>query len=162
MKGLASRSVGTKTIRSFFVSAVSVSSASQPTSESFDDDDKLSSIVTLDNPIPQQLVRDDRMHGGSSFKRSRQSDDSTAPVSTVSLLTTEADADAFSWRPFEQLEAGWRVELSAETSKPYFRSLLGFLDGELRAGRTIYPPAADVFTAFNLCPLDQVKVSVPQ
>ena len=57
------------------------------------------------------------------------------------------------------MESGWRAELSDETSKPYFRSLLRFLDAELQAGRTIYPSAGDVFTAFNLCPLDQVKVN---
>jgi hypothetical protein len=78
-----------------------------------------------------------------------------APTSAASIIS---DAPS-QWRPFDQLEPGWRAELSDETSKPYFRSLLGFLDAELRAGRTIYPPAEDVFTAFNLCPLDQVKVT---
>jgi len=146
---------GSKTIKSFFISATA--SASQSSSEPVDG----VACSKRSNPHPP-LLDDASIIGssidtcnGSSLKRSRQSNDSTAP-SSAARVTSDAPSQ---WRPFDQLESGWRAELSDETSKPYFRSLLGFLDAELRAGRTIYPPAEHVFTAFNLCPLDQVKVT---
>lgn len=162
-KGLSASTGIKKTIRSFFISAAA--NASQSSSEPVGgDDSKGVGCSKRSNPLLSPLVDDtcaigssiDTCDGSSSLKRSRQSNDSIAPSSAGSL---SSDAVPSQWRPFDQLESGWRAELSDETSKPSFRSLLRFLDAELQAGRTIYPSAGDVFTAFNLCPLDQVKVN---
>jgi hypothetical protein len=61
------------------------------------------------------------------------------------------------WALFDNLEPGWKASLSAEFNRPYFKSLLRFLESERRS-HTIYPPVCDMFSAFNLCPLEQVKV----
>jgi hypothetical protein len=63
------------------------------------------------------------------------------------------------WKPLDTLDSSWKPHVLNEFSKPYFKRLLSFLDSEFKS-QTIYPAAAEVFSAFNLCPLDQVKVSM--
>jgi uracil-DNA glycosylase len=53
--------------------------------------------------------------------------------------------------------SSWQQVLSSELEQPYFQQLQAFLDTE-RQTQTIFPPAADVFTAFQLTAYDQVKV----
>jgi hypothetical protein len=57
------------------------------------------------------------------------------------------------------LESGWREALRAEESKPYFTKLSTFVQSECTSHK-VYPPIQEVFTAFNLCPLNQVKIVV--
>ena len=57
------------------------------------------------------------------------------------------------------LPASWQAALEAEFSAPYFHTLKDFLVEE-RATQTIYPPAADVFSALRFTPLENVKVLV--
>lgn len=56
-----------------------------------------------------------------------------------------------------RLPPSWRRVLSDELSEPYFQELQTFLRDERRR-HTIYPPAKDVFAAFELTPFDQVRV----
>jgi len=58
-----------------------------------------------------------------------------------------------------KIEEGWKTRLKDEFNKSYFLSLAGFIREEYRSGR-IYPPAALIFNAFNLCPFDSVKVVI--
>ncbi|MGY2895335.1 uracil-DNA glycosylase [Deinococcus sp. UYEF24] len=57
------------------------------------------------------------------------------------------------------LPASWQSALEAEFAAPYFHTLKDFLVEE-RAAHTIYPPAADVFSALRFTPLEKVKVMV--
>ena len=57
------------------------------------------------------------------------------------------------------LEDGWKSRLIKQTQKPYFKTLESFLDNEMKT-KTIYPAKADIFSCFNLCPFDQVKVVI--
>ena len=41
-----------------------------------------------------------------------------------------------------------------------FSSIEKFLGNELKEGKTIYPPVDEIFTAFELTPLEQVKVVI--
>lgn len=59
-----------------------------------------------------------------------------------------------------QLESSWLQPLSAEFDKPYMRELRAFLLAEKRAGKTIFPPGAEFFNAFEHTPLDKVKVVI--
>ncbi len=56
-------------------------------------------------------------------------------------------------------EHSWQQFLQAETSKPYFKKLHAFVDGEY-GQQDIYPQADAVFRAFDLCPLDKVRVVI--
>jgi uracil-DNA glycosylase len=58
-----------------------------------------------------------------------------------------------------KIEDSWKKELSAEFAKPYFAELTDFVKKEYTS-TTVYPPAKLIFNAFNLCPLDQVKVVI--
>ncbi len=56
------------------------------------------------------------------------------------------------------LEASWKAALAEEFQKPYFEALITFLKDEKKKGKTLYPPGPQIFRAFDLCPLMQVKV----
>ncbi len=58
------------------------------------------------------------------------------------------------------LPKDWRKLLKAEFDQPYMKSLQAFLESEQEQGKTIYPPAEQIFTAFNLTPLSDVKVVI--
>ncbi|HEY8125749.1 MAG TPA: uracil-DNA glycosylase [Methylocystis sp.] len=58
-----------------------------------------------------------------------------------------------------RLEESWRKHLAAEFDQPYFRELREFVRGEYAASR-IYPPAPQIFRAFDECPFDRVKIVI--
>ena len=57
----------------------------------------------------------------------------------------------------DRLPADWRDALADEFAAPYFANLTAFV-AEQRAEHTVYPPDADVFSAFRATPLNKVKV----
>ena len=59
-----------------------------------------------------------------------------------------------------KIEQSWKEALATEFGKPYFESLVHFLREEKAAGKRIYPPGSQIFRAFDLTPLDQVKVVI--
>ena len=59
-----------------------------------------------------------------------------------------------------RIESSWKDALAGEFGKPYFESLVHFLHAEKAAGATIYPPGSQIFRAFDLTPVDKVKVVI--
>ncbi len=59
-----------------------------------------------------------------------------------------------------RIEKSWGKALSAEWDKEYFRELARKLHEEKDRGIVIYPPGSKIFRAFDLCPLDAVKVVI--
>lgn len=59
-----------------------------------------------------------------------------------------------------RIEQSWKDALAPEFEKPYFASLVRFLHAEKAAGKVIYPPGSLIFRAFDLTPVDQVKVVI--
>ncbi|WP_208991264.1 uracil-DNA glycosylase [Pseudovibrio sp. Tun.PSC04-5.I4] len=59
-----------------------------------------------------------------------------------------------------QFEDGWQSVLAPEMSKPYFQKLQDFLEAEERAGKTIFPPKAECYAAFEAAPLKDVRVVI--
>lgn len=51
----------------------------------------------------------------------------------------------------------WEEKLKPEYKKPYYRKLYERVNAEYASGKTIYPPADDIFNAFHLTPLHEVK-----
>ena len=58
------------------------------------------------------------------------------------------------------MEQSWKEALQSEFEKPYFAALVRTLHAEKAAGERIYPPGRDIFKAFELTPVDQVKVVI--
>jgi uracil-DNA glycosylase len=56
-----------------------------------------------------------------------------------------------------ELPPSWQAALSEEFSKPYFKDLAKFVDGERKANE-VFPPEDEVFSALQLTPYDQVRV----
>lgn len=59
-----------------------------------------------------------------------------------------------------KIEQSWKDALSAEFDKDYFINLTDFVRGEYLSGRAIYPEPKNIFNAFNLCPIDKVRVVI--
>ena len=59
-----------------------------------------------------------------------------------------------------QIEKSWKEALQSEFEKPYFAELVRFLHAEKDAGKVIYPPGSQIFKAFELTPVDKVKVVI--
>ena len=59
-----------------------------------------------------------------------------------------------------KIEQSWKNALKDEFEKPYFDSLVRFLHKEKSEGKTIYPPGPAIFRAFELTPIDKVKVVI--
>ena len=53
----------------------------------------------------------------------------------------------------------WQEALKAEYAKPYYKQLYQFVNEEYRT-RKIFPPGNDIFNAFHLTPLNQVKAVI--
>jgi uracil-DNA glycosylase len=59
-----------------------------------------------------------------------------------------------------KIEQTWKNALAGEFEKPYFASLVRFLREEKAAGTRIFPPGSQIFRAFELTPVPQVKVVI--
>lgn len=58
-----------------------------------------------------------------------------------------------------QLPSAWARVVGNEITQPYFLNLQTFLAAE-RTQHQVFPPADNVFTAFELTPFDQVRVVI--
>ncbi|AKP53678.1 uracil-DNA glycosylase [Cyclobacterium amurskyense] len=58
-----------------------------------------------------------------------------------------------------KIENSWKQLLGNEFNKPYFAALASFVKAEYET-KTIYPKANSIFKAFELCPVDKVKVVI--
>lgn len=58
------------------------------------------------------------------------------------------------------LEPGWLAALQAEFSAPYMVELKRFLQERKRLGKIIYPRGAEILRAFEVTPLDAVRVVI--
>lgn len=59
-----------------------------------------------------------------------------------------------------RIEQSWKDVLSGEFEKDYFKKLTDFVRSEYLSHKTIYPEPKNIFNAFNLCPLNEVKVVI--
>lgn len=58
-----------------------------------------------------------------------------------------------------RIDESWRRHLVREFDKPYFGELREFVRAEYQRG-AIFPPAAQIFRAFDACPFDAVEVVI--
>lgn len=59
-----------------------------------------------------------------------------------------------------KIEQSWKNALAGEFEKPYFASLVRFLHQERAEGHRVYPPGSMIFKAFELTPVQDVKVVI--
>lgn len=83
-------------------------------------------------------------------------DGEAASASTAAVAEVAPEAGL----PFGiAVDPSWEVVLGPEMRKPYFRTLWEFVESE-RAAHTVFPARNDVFAAFRLMSLNQVKVVI--
>ena len=59
-----------------------------------------------------------------------------------------------------RIEASWGTRLASQFAAPHMAALSSFLRAEKAAGKRIYPPASQIFRAFELTPFDRVKIVI--
>ncbi len=57
------------------------------------------------------------------------------------------------------INESWKTHLNKEFEKPYFTDLVAFIRSEY-TNHTCYPKGSQIFSAFDRCPLDTVKVVI--
>jgi uracil-DNA glycosylase len=70
---------------------------------------------------------------------------------------TEQDTGA---APEVRLEESWRRRLLPEFSQDYMQQLRTFLREQKQAGKQVYPPGNQMFSALNATPFDKVSVVI--
>jgi uracil-DNA glycosylase len=58
-----------------------------------------------------------------------------------------------------KIATSWKQRLSPEFEKPYFNQLTDFVKSEYQSG-TIYPPGKEIFSAFDYCDFDNLRVVI--
>jgi len=58
-----------------------------------------------------------------------------------------------------KIDETWKAVLKTEFQKPYWEELTKFVRNQYLTNK-VYPPAKNIFQAFDLCPLDKVKVVI--
>ena len=58
-----------------------------------------------------------------------------------------------------QIDPSWKAVLENEFSKPYFNKLTEYVKQQY-AENICYPKGKQIFSAFNHCPLNKVKVVI--
>ncbi len=58
-----------------------------------------------------------------------------------------------------KIEKSWKEVLAEEFSKEYWETLTSFVREQYKKN-TVYPPASQIFRAFDMCPFDKVKVVI--
>lgn len=57
------------------------------------------------------------------------------------------------------IENSWKNKLQQEFEKPYFKQLINFVKSEYES-KIIFPPAGEIFNAFDHCPFEKTKVVI--
>ena len=58
-----------------------------------------------------------------------------------------------------KIDSSWKKVLKTEFQEPYWEELTEFVRKQYLSGK-VFPPAKNIFRAFDLCPLDKVKVVI--
>lgn len=58
-----------------------------------------------------------------------------------------------------KIHSSWQSHLSDEFTKPYFQNLISFVKEEYSKSRC-FPKGSQIFSAFDFCPFDDVKVVI--
>lgn len=58
-----------------------------------------------------------------------------------------------------QIEPSWKELLADEFGKEYFQNLVSFVKSEYQSN-TCYPPGKEIFSAFDYCQLEELKVVI--
>ncbi len=75
------------------------------------------------------------------------------------VLTPKASHSTVVLLMYETLEESWKKALGDEFSQPYFTNLVSKIENSYK-NEPVLPAQVDIFNAFNLCPLNNVKVVI--
>lgn len=114
-----------------------------------EEESKLSSLT------PEQLERIAK-NKALALARKKESESKKANTTTMdSSAGSMSVMDAALVMPEK-----WKEKLKGEFDKPYFKKLVAFHTAQVAARKTIFPPTAQVFSAFYACDFDKISVVI--
>jgi uracil-DNA glycosylase len=102
-------------------------------------------LADVQRNLTSQFGGADSFHG---FGKTEPAPPKTAPSQALTLGITSTLTDP-----------SWRALLEPEFSKPYFKKLEKFVEKQYLT-KEVFPPRDLIFNAFNLCPLNKIKVVI--
>jgi uracil-DNA glycosylase len=72
----------------------------------------------------------------------------------------DTNSAPFDFAQDDCLLSSWKPFLDSQTTQPYYQDLQAYLASRKEAGAIIYPPEDEIFNAFDLTPLDKIKVVI--
>lgn len=131
----------------------------EPGSRDASQEDESTEFLGNPNPTMQEeLTKEQRMR----MELNKAVANAIRNVKVCEDRVAEAKAQGLPFPGFKSLlvEPSWSEVLDSEFKKPYIQKLFQFVKEEAAAGLPIYPPPAQIFNAFNTCPLEKVKVVI--
>lgn len=112
-----------------------------------------STLASIVSPITEAQVARIEANRLAALERRKQAEQKQ---------NAAADPNSVSFANLEQLFVceSWRKLLHNEFSKPYFAALKRFLVQEQKEKKQIFPPIPKIFHAFDVCPVENVKVVI--
>jgi len=108
------------------------------------------------SPSSKKRKAEEVEHAGPTPKKAA----AAAPAAVPLAPPTTSGKLPSDWRAaFANMEPSWKAAMAPMLSKSTDK-LVAFLEQEEAAGKTIYPPAADLFSFMQSTPLQQVKVVI--
>ena len=98
----------------------------------------------------EQLERIERNRALALERKAKNASAAVAPGGGVSTVMDAALA----------MPEKWRARLQGEFGQPYFKKLCEFHTAEVLKKKTIFPPTAEVFSAFYACDFDKISVVI--
>jgi hypothetical protein len=138
-------------VASFFKPVSSASSSSKKSKAEVANSESLVGSAVSDTNTPSAADPTDEVEASAVVTEISVSD----AVVSISVTAVARQSDSLV-EILSLIDESWRPALAKETAKPYFTRLEQFLNSEYKS-RTIFPPISLLFTAFNLCPLHNVK-----
>lgn len=77
----------------------------------------------------------------------------------IEIAETFQKIDKYDLKSFLRCDS-WSKLLADEFKKPYIAKIEKFLNSELEKKKQVFPPADEIFTAFNVLPFDQISVVI--
>lgn len=127
-------------------------SVSQKTMRSFFQITKANMSTSSKKP----RMNDDQNQIIESSTSSSSSSSASSNTENINEVQISNNKDLFGPSSFV-IDDDWKKALSREFTQPYFKSLIEFVNKESEKS-SIYPPRDQIFSAFNLCSFDDIKV----
>ncbi len=119
-----------------------------------------SSETDATNSAPFDSAQDDCLPPLGHSECSRRVEQEVFSVEEVDISYFDSAQYDLNVTPSTAVLNSWQPFLKSQTSQPYYKDLQAFLHSRKEQGAIIFPPEDEIFKAFELTPLEKIKVVI--